>query len=108
MFVRFLDFNFFFLIIEWSTGPVTSASDVNTESGCFGSKIHNMSRQLIQLRFDLPTGKINGRVNSTADTFIFGWCDQVDPEWADRVTRSYNDDDPHKSTMTATLPSDAV
>ena len=29
-----------------------------------------------------------GQMNSTAEIFIFGYRDQVDPEWDGRVTRS--------------------
>ena len=70
----------------------------------FGSKIHNVDGLLLVGGSDKYSAEIwsslppplgrsdvgsSGRVNFMADIFIFGCRDQVDLEWAGRVTRSH-------------------
>ena len=59
-----LNFNFFFFFIEWSAGSLISAFSVNGGFSCLGLKIYNVGRRLVQLRFDLPPGKVSRRWSS--------------------------------------------
>ena len=49
---------FYFFNIKWSACLVISAFGINRGFSCLDLKIHNMSRRLVQLRFDLPPGKV--------------------------------------------------
>ena len=61
---------------------------VNTESSCLDLKF---TKYLTADSAEISSCEVQtsiGRVNATADIFIFGCRDQVDPEWAGRVTSS--------------------
>ena len=62
---RYLDLTFFICFtVEQSAGPVISAFGVNGVFSCLDLNIHNVGKQLIRLRFDLPPGKVRRRWSS--------------------------------------------
>ena len=83
VFVRFLDINFLFFIIEWSAHPVISAFGINSGSSCLDQK--NSHRQMTDsAEIWSPTwegqisseqlGDIGTKGYNHSSFFVFLWC----------------------------------